>query len=142
MTSVVGTVVSESTLLIVYGAGWLGATAAAVVANLAGTVPSYAMSRYWIWPEADRSHAARQMVAYWAVSVVSLVISSAAVGVATAHAPEGKLAHLVVAGGSYVGIYAVMWLAKFVIYQRVLFRPAWGVGVPQKESASVGTEPS
>ncbi len=122
MTSVVATVVSETTLLIVYGAGWLGAAAAAVTANLAGTIPSYAMSRYWIWPEADRRNAGRQAAAFWAVSLISLATSTAVVAVAEAHAPGGHWAHLAVVGCAYIGTYAVLWLVKFAFYQRVLFR--------------------
>lgn len=92
VTSVVATVASEATLLIVYGTGALGASASAVVASLAGTFPSYAMSRYWIWPEADRGHSARQATAYWLIALVSLVLSSAATGAAAHLAPAGRAA--------------------------------------------------
>ncbi len=124
LTSVVATVVSETTLLGVYGAGVLDAGAAAVVANLTGTLPSYLMSRYWIWPEADRRRAGRQVALYWAVSAVSLAVSSGVTGMAAAHAPAGRVAHLLVVAFVYVGIYGVLWLAKFAAYQLVLFRPA------------------
>lgn len=123
ITSVVATVVSESVLLVAYGAGALDATAAAVVANLAGTVPSYLMSRYWIWPEADRRRAGRQVVLYWLVSLASLVLSSAVTGASAAYAPAGRLAHLVVVAVSYVGTYGLLWMGKFAVYQLALFRP-------------------
>lgn len=126
VTSAVATAVSEATLLLLYGTGALGATTSAVVANLAGTFPSYFMSRYWIWPEADRRRPGRQVVAYWVISIVSLVVSSAVTGVAAANAPGGHEAHLVIVGVAYVGTYALLWVAKFVIYQRLLFRPGPG----------------
>jgi putative flippase GtrA len=122
VTSVVATVVSEATLLGLYGAGVLGAATSAVVANLAGTVPSYLMSRFWIWSEADRRRPVRQAVAYWVISVVSLLASSAATAAAAANAPKGQAAHLVVVATAYVGTYAFSWVAKFVVYQKVLFR--------------------
>ncbi len=122
-TSVVASVVSEITLLLLYGTGALGAAPAAVMANLAGTFPSYAMSRYWIWPEADRRHVGRQMTWYWLISVVSLVLSSVLTGIAAAHAPSGHTAHMVVVGVAYAATYGVLWMAKFVLYQTVLFRP-------------------
>lgn len=123
VTSVVATVVSEVTLLVVYGAGLLHASPAAVVASLAGTIPSYAMSRYWIWPEADRRRPGRQAAAYWLIAVVSLGVASAATGWAASLAPAGHAAHVAVVGVAYLGTYGALWLAKFALYQTVLFRP-------------------
>jgi len=39
-------VVSETTLLLLYGTSTLNATADAFIANLAGILPSYLLSRY------------------------------------------------------------------------------------------------
>jgi putative flippase GtrA len=119
----VATVVSEVTLLTIYGTRTLGAVAAAVIANLAGAIPSYPMSRYWIWPEADRQHTARQAAGYWLVSLASLVASSAATGVAADHAPAGGAARLLVVGAAYIATLVVLWVAKLAVYQLVLFRP-------------------
>ena len=123
-TSVVATGVSEVTLVAVYGAHLLTASLAAVVASLAGVVPSYAMSRYWIWPEADRRRPGRQAVAFWVIALVSLGLSSLLTGMAAADGPSGRGAHLVVVGLAYVGTYGALWVGKFVVYQRFLFRPA------------------
>jgi putative flippase GtrA len=124
LTSGVATGISEVTLLALYASGFLGATGSAVVANLAGTVPSYLLSRYWIWPEADRSGAARQMGLYWFTSVVSLVFSTAGTSLAGAHAPAGHTAHVIMVGSAYIGTVAILWVAKFVVYQRFIFSRA------------------
>jgi putative flippase GtrA len=124
LTSGVATGISEVTLLALYASGFLGATGSAVVANLAGTIPSYLLSRYWIWPEADRSGAARQMGLYWFTSVVSLVFSTVGTSLAGAHAPAGHTAHVIVVGSAYIGTVAILWLAKFVVYQRFVFSRA------------------
>lgn len=136
VTSAVATLISESTLLVLYGTGMLDATVAAVMANLAGTFPSYAMSRYWIWPEGDRTHVTRQVVVYWLISFVSLVVSSAVTGFAAAHAPAGHVAHLMVVGVAYVGTYGVLWVGKFVLYQLVVFRSTPVSRAPVDETAT------
>jgi len=122
VTSGVATGVSEITLLALYASGFLGASGASIVANLAGTVPSYLLSRYWIWPEAERSGAARQMGLYWVTSAVSLVASTAATSLAAAHSPAGHGTHVIIVGAAYIAAYAVLWVAKFLVYQRVIFR--------------------
>lgn len=124
VTSLVATAVSESMLLGIYGAHLLGASVAAVVASMTAAVPSYAMSRYWIWPEADRRRPGRQAAGFWVVGLVSLGVSSLLTGVAAANAPPGRVAHVVVVGAAYVGTYGALWLLKFALYQRLLFRPA------------------
>ena len=122
ITSVVATAVSEAVLVVVYASGLLGASASAVVASLVGAVPSYVMSRYWIWAEADRAHFGRQASGFFVVSVLSLVISSVLTGVAANHAPRSHAAHVAVVATVYVGVYGLLWVVKFVLYQRVLFR--------------------
>lgn len=127
LTSGVTTGISEVTLLALYASGILGATGASVIANLAGTVPSYLLSRYWIWPEADRRGAARQMGLYWATSAVSLVVSTAGTSLAGAYAPAGHMAHVIVVGTAYIGTVTALWVAKFIVYQRIIFSSAAGV---------------
>ena len=122
-TSVVATAVSEATIVVVYATGMLSASRAAVVASLAGAVPSYVMSRHWIWPESDRRHAGRQVTAYIAIAVASLAISSVLTGLAAAHVPGGRAAHDAVVAATYLGTYGLLWVGKFGLYQRVLFRP-------------------
>lgn len=134
LTSVAATGVSEVALLELYGAHLLGAPAAAVVASAAGVIPSYVMSRYWIWPEADRRRPGRQALAFWVVALISLGLSTLLTGVAAANGPSGHLSHLAVVGAAYVGTYGMLWLAKFAVYQRYLFRT---VGRGDRDAASV-----
>ena len=124
VTSVVATGVSEAVLLAVYGAHLLGASAASVVASVAAMIPSYAMSRFWIWPEADRGHPGRQAAGFWVVGVVSLGASSVMTGIAAVLAPSGHTAHVAVVGTAYVATYGALWILKYAVYQRFLFRPA------------------
>lgn len=123
VTSVVATVASEATLLLIFGFHLMAASWAAVVASLAGTIPSYAMSRYWIWPEADRRRPGRQAIAYWVVALVSLGVSSLVTGLAAAMGPTTGAARLWVVGLAYVGTYGGLWILKFVVYQTFLFHP-------------------
>ena len=127
VTSVVATVVSEAVLLALYGSHLLSAAGASVVASIAGMIPSYAMSRFWIWPEADRRRPGRQAAGFWVVGVVSLGISSLTAAIAAALAPSGHLVHVAVVGVVYIGTYGALWILKFVVYQRFLFRPASAV---------------
>lgn len=128
-TSCLALGISEVTLLVLYANG-LGATAAAFLANLAGTVPSYLLSRYWIWPGADRRRAGRQVLAYWILSIISMTISSFATGAVSAHAPRERVVHLTVLASGYLIISLIMWVAKYLVYETAIFRPATAQEAP------------
>lgn len=123
-TSILALGVSEVCLVSLAAKTGLGATSMALIANAAGTVPSYLLSRYWIWSEADRRRTGRQVVLYWLTSLVSMVISSFTTG-AVAHTVHAHHAlRLVLLGSVYLAISLALWVAKYVAYQTVIFRPA------------------
>ena len=55
-TSLLALTISECTLLILVAMN-TNATIAALAANAAGIVPSYLLSRYWIWPDIRQQRA-------------------------------------------------------------------------------------
>jgi putative flippase GtrA len=120
-TSVLSTVISEITLLILYSTRMAGAVEAAVAATITGGILSYVLSRYWIWPDADRSRAGRQLIWYWVIAFVGLVASSWVTGETASHANERGVLRVAVVGLAYLGTYATLWVMKFVLYQRLLF---------------------
>ena len=121
VTSLVAFGVSEATLLILYGSGVLDATVAALTANLVGTVPSYFMSRYWIWRDATRTRVGRQLVLYWSTSIACIAGTSFATGAIANLVPAGHRFHLAIVGIGFLAVSVTFWLAKFVIYQRLIF---------------------
>ncbi|MFZ0665423.1 MAG: GtrA family protein [Acidimicrobiales bacterium] len=123
-TSVVAFGVSEIALLLLYGKGITSATVSAVIANLVGTVPSYFMSRYWIWKDADRRRAGRQVVLYWATSAACIALTSLATGAIARLAPAGHPLHLEVVAIGFPAVTILFWFAKLFVYQRVIFRTA------------------
>jgi putative flippase GtrA len=121
-TSAVALGISEVTLLAVYADGHVNASLAALIANLAGTVPSYLLSRYWIWRDAPRVRAGRQVVLYWITSLVCMGLTSVATGAIASIAPSGQPHHLAVVGIGFPAVNFVLWLTKYVVYQKIIFR--------------------
>jgi len=137
-TSGVAFAVSEATLLILYGLDLTTATVAALIASLAGTVPSYLLSRYWIWREAARERVLRQVILYWAVSITCIALTSLLTGALASFAPAGHPFHILVVAIGYPIVMLTFWLIKFVIYQRVIFPKASASNGPQHDDRSRG----
>jgi putative flippase GtrA len=119
-TSVIALGISEVALLIASALG-VTATLAAVIGNLAGTVPSYLMSRYWIWSEAPRERVGKQVVQYWMISLVSMAITSLSTGAISSAAPSVGADHLIAVGGGFFAVNFLCWVGKYVVYQKLVF---------------------
>ena len=119
-SSVVATVVSQVAFALCY---WLGAAAvlATLVAWLAGAVPNYLLSRRWAWGRPG------QLLPY-AMIVVGSAVTAALVTTATDHLVQGIDSHAwktVLVTGSYFGTYGVLFILKFVLFDRLVFaKPA------------------
>jgi putative flippase GtrA len=119
-TSAIALGISEAALLVAAAFG-INATLSAVIGNLAGIIPSYLMSRYWIWAEAGRQRVGRQVMQYWLTSLVSLAVTSLATGAISSAAPSSGTEHLMVVGGGFLAINFVCWIGKYIVYQRFIF---------------------
>jgi putative flippase GtrA len=123
VTSAISLGISEICLLALYSSRTLGVTVSALVATLAGTIPSYLLSRYWIWSEANRKRVGRQVVLYWATSIASMLITSVSTGLITKAAPGDHREHVIFAGAGFLAMNVVLWVSKYLVYQKIIFRP-------------------
>jgi putative flippase GtrA len=120
--SVIAFVTSEVVLVVLFATGLLGASAASVVAFFAGAVPNYVLNRSWVWQRRGRIRFGREVILYVLVSLVSLVAAAAATGAAAQAAPAGSTAGVVLVAVAYLVTYGVLFVLKFVVYDRVIFR--------------------
>lgn len=122
--SVLAAMVSESTLLLVYGLSLLSPRGASVAAWVTGAGVNYVLNRRWAWERRGRAHPVRELLPYWAIAVVSMVVSAWATGVAgnvgdrlfETHGPR-----VMFVGAAFLGVYGLMFIAKFLVFHYVLF---------------------
>ena len=133
--SVVSTAVSLSVLGLLVYTGAVPATWANVVATAVGTVPSFELNRRWVWGKSGRRSLLAEVVPFAALSVAGLLLSTVAVAVAAAWAADAHLdagMRTLLVEAANVAAFGSLWLAQFVLLDRVLFgkaRPA----VPQSK---------
>lgn len=116
--------VSELVFVLVFGPGLLGARGAAIVASIAGIIPGYFLNRSWTWGRRGRSDFWREVVPYWATALISTALAALGTGAANAlFADQSRGVRTVINAVAYMLIYGVLFVAKFVIFQRWLFAP-------------------
>jgi putative flippase GtrA len=127
--SVLTTVLTLATLAALTTLLALTAWVSNVVATAIGTVVSYRLNRRWVWNRHDASDPWREVAPFWVLSFTGLVLSTVAVAAADRWAQAihltGAPRTFAVLAASVAG-YAVLWIAQFVVLERVVFanRPA------------------
>jgi putative flippase GtrA len=138
--SVITTVISVSTLLT--ATAWFGVTAwiANVIATSVATVPSFHLNRRWTWGHRNASDPLREVLPFWILAFCGLALSTLTVGLADSWAARMDLTGPVHQGAilaGHLGGFGLLWVAQFVILDRVVFahRGSAGTAVRGVEAA-------
>ena len=121
--SVIALVTSILVFALLYVAG-VGTTWCSILAFLAGAVPNWVLNRRWAWQQQGQVAFLREIVGYVIVSLLSLALSSAATGFTNAQVngiQKGTGLRVLIVTASYVLVQAVLFVAKFVVYERWVF---------------------
>jgi putative flippase GtrA len=123
--SIISTIVSFSVLGLVYGVfRWWSEVPSTVFANLVASIPAYTLNRRWSWGKSGRSHVMKEVVPFWTMTVVGIVLSVLTASEAHHISDVHHLHHFgrtVVVEGANTGAFAILWVVKFLILNR-LFR--------------------
>jgi putative flippase GtrA len=123
----IGSAVAAATSAVVFAIAYvMGAstTACSVTAFVAGAVPNWVLNRRWAWKVSGRVAFGREVIAYVAISVLSLLATSAATEWTQDHVQSIPAHHgirVALVTGSYLAVFAVLFVAKFAIYELWIF---------------------
>jgi putative flippase GtrA len=124
LVSVVSVAVSQAAFVIVFGILHWTARSSAIFATSVGAVPSYYLNRNWAWGKTGRSHLWREVVPFWVIAFIGLAFSTWASDAAETYVEHHPVSHLAKTGivdGAYFGAFALLWVLKFVIFNKFLF---------------------
>jgi putative flippase GtrA len=124
MASAVAVVVSVLLLVLFNGLIGLSAWVSSTLATAIAAVPNYEMNRKWAWGKSGRSHLWKEVVPFWALAFLGWGISTLSVHFMEAYAKHHHFSHLLstfTVAIVYIGAFGVLWIAKFVIFNKVLF---------------------
>ena len=109
------------TMISVDQAAWV----ANVVATAVGTVPSYLLNRRWVWGRRGSGDPWREVLPFWLLSFAGLGLSTMSVVLANrlcaAIGVVGAVRTLALLAAN-VAAFGVLWIAQFLLLDRVLFR--------------------
>jgi len=116
--SIVGTVIAQTIIVVTHAVlDWPGA-ASNITAVTLSSIPSYILNRYWVWAKFDKNSLHREVLPFWLLTLAGLALSTIFVVIAERFSDST----LIVQAGNVAG-FGVLWVAKFIILDAVLFRP-------------------
>jgi putative flippase GtrA len=105
-------------LLLVFHAG-LGITAwvANVLAVVVGCIPAFYLSKRYVWRRSGRVSWRSEMVPFWGMSGVGLLLSTLAVRIAASVSDTALVVNL-----ASLAAWGSVWVVKYSLLDRYLFR--------------------
>jgi putative flippase GtrA len=122
--SAIGVVISSASLLFFVGVLRMGAVWASTLATAIATVPSYELNRKWAWGKTGKSHLLKEVTPFWVLSFIGWAFSTLCVRIAESDLKDHHASHAVrtgLLGAVYIGAFGVLWIGKFIIFNKVLF---------------------
>jgi putative flippase GtrA len=124
MVSVIAVACSQFILAVCFGLFHWSAVNANITAVCLSAIPSYYLNRAWTWGKRGRSHLMKEIVPFWGMALLGLVFSTWLAGMAEDVATDVSSVRLVqtviVMGASLTG-FGILWVAKFMVLNKVLF---------------------
>jgi putative flippase GtrA len=125
----IGSVIALATSIIVFAVSYVvlsgHPTTCSVLAFFAGAIPNWILNRRWAWKLRGRADFLREIVAYVAVSGVVLVASSVSTSAMQSwvkgHVTPHHGIRVLLVTGAYVFVQAVLFVVKFVVYDKWVF---------------------
>jgi putative flippase GtrA len=131
--SVVGVVLTQLLLLIGHAILGISAGRANAAAVMVTAVPVFFLNRAWVWQLRGPSSLRREVLPFWGFTVAGLVLSTLAVaGVAS------LTTSTVAVSAANIGAFGVLWVAKFLALDGVVFVTAGSGAAPAEEPVLVG----
>ena len=120
----ISTLCTLALLYLFYRVIGLSPFAANIVATCLATIPAYYLNRSWAWGKSGRSHFMREVLPFWLIAIVSLVLSTLAVQFAARQAVNVQskdVKALILLFANFV-TYGALWVGKFTLFNKVLFK--------------------
>ncbi len=102
--------------------GW-SAAPANIFAVGVSAIPSYYLNRAWAWQKRGRSHFLKEVVPFWALAFLGLVVSTIAVHfVGNQIKQYHKAVQMVIVAATNIAAFGVLWVVKFIIFNELMFK--------------------
>jgi putative flippase GtrA len=133
LVSGVAVVISTTVIFVCVALFHLSGIVSNTLGAIASTPAAYELNRKWAWGKTGKSHLWREVVPFWALTLVGYLASTGTVQVADSmtksHGVVGAPKAAAITGASLFA-WGVVWIVKFIIFNKLVFveRSTGGAG--------------
>jgi len=121
--SVISVIVNVVLLGVTYGILQWDAGPANIFAVGVSAIPSYYLNRAWAWGKRGRSHLLKEVIPFWALAFLGLVISTIAVHEVGNNIKQYHHAvQTLIVAATNIAAFGLLWVAKFIIFNELMFK--------------------
>lgn len=102
-------------LVFQYGLGWNGLEANTMAVAVT-VVPVYVLNRYWVWGKRDKNNFVTEILPFWGMTLLGLLVSTLCVAYADSHFESPLMVNVANAFG-----FGLVWILKFAVLDRMMF---------------------
>ncbi|MDH3752577.1 MAG: GtrA family protein [Acidimicrobiia bacterium] len=114
--SAVSVMIGQSLLLIAYAVIRLEATTANIVAVSIGTLPAYLLNRHWVWQKSGPNRLWREVVPFWAMAFLGLLLSTIAVAIVSQ-----RWDTFIAISTANIAAFGLVWVGRYFVLDKVMF---------------------
>ena len=97
--------------------GW-PAVGSNIFAVSVSAIPAYLLSRYWVWQKRGKNHFTTEVLPFWTLALLGFGLSTVAVWFVERQWDP----HPLVINLTNLVAFGVVWVGKFIVLDRVLFK--------------------
>jgi putative flippase GtrA len=90
-----------------------------IIAVTLGAIPNYLVNRAWTFNKRGAHSFTREVLPFWGMAILGLILSTFAVAWASRRWEDNTLVIM----AANIGSFGMLWVARFFILERVLFKP-------------------
>jgi putative flippase GtrA len=123
--SVLATLTSAAVFPLVYRWAHAGPRIATFAAFAAGAAVSFVVNRFWTWSRRERDGLGRDLFGFFAVAGSVAVLAAIVTSITDFYADRAGISdnlRTAMVETAYLGTYGVMFLIKFLLLDRLVFR--------------------
>ena len=123
LVSVISVAVNLVLLVLAFGViGWSAAPANLFAVGISA-IPSYYLNRAWAWGKRGRSHLFKEVIPFWALAFLGLVVSTIAVHIVGNNIKQYHHAvQTLIVAATNIAAFGLLWVAKFIIFNELMFK--------------------
>jgi putative flippase GtrA len=115
--SLFGVVVTQVLIVLLYSGVGVAAWLANFIAVTISSIPAYLLNRAWVWDKRDAHSLTREVLPFWGMAILGLVISTIAVAIVSNYTDA-----TIAVSATNIASFGVLWVGKFFVLEKVLFK--------------------